>query len=80
MDSVVIYMQPDCPDCTNVKTFLDNFGVSYVEKDISADIAALDDFRRLGLPATPVTVVGECSILGFSRRALAQALRLSPQS
>lgn len=78
MDSVVVYVQPDCPGCTNVKIFLDRYAVAYVEKDISADPEALEDFRRLGLPATPVTVIDKRSILGYNRRALTQALKLQP--
>ncbi|MBI4236175.1 MAG: glutaredoxin family protein [Chloroflexi bacterium] len=76
MDRVVVYVQPDCFGCENVKGFLEKNGVPYIERDISADETAYREFQSLGLPATPVTVVGPRRILGFNRRALTQALGL----
>jgi glutaredoxin len=70
----VVYSQPDCPGCENVRRFLQANGVEFVEHDISADEAALQDFEGLGRPATPVTVVGDSVIWGFNRRALLKAL------
>ncbi len=72
----VIYSQPDCPGCENVKRFLRESGVKFVERDISSDETALQDFGKLGRPATPVTVVGESVLWGYNRRALSKALGL----
>lgn len=70
----VVYSQPDCPGCENVKRFLRTNGVEFVERDISSDEAALQEFEKLGRPATPVTVIGDSVIWGFNRRALAKVL------
>ena len=75
----VVYTQPDCPGCDNVKRFLNTEGVGFSERDISSDHGALREFEQLGRPATPVTVIDETVIWGFNRRALSRALGLGEQ-
>ena len=70
----LVYTQPDCLGCENVKRFLRSRGVVYVERDISSDPATLREFESLGRPATPVTVIGTSVVWGFNRRALTRAL------
>ena len=74
----IVYTQPDCPGCENVKGFLNTNGVDFAERDISSNRVAYREFERLGRPATPVTVIGQTVIWGFNRRALSKALGIGP--
>ncbi len=72
----VVYTQPDCPGCRNVKRLLEENGIAYIERDIVADQAAFEEFQRIGRPATPVTVIGDTVIWGFNKRKILRALSL----
>jgi len=60
-----------------VKEFLHERGVTFSERDVAADAAALDELQRLGWLTTPVTVVDGEAVVGFDRTKL-EAL-LAPQ-
>ncbi|SKR42632.1 glutaredoxin [Mycobacteroides abscessus subsp. abscessus] len=62
--SAVVYSKPLCPGCKWVKDHLAKFEVPYVEYDVEADPAALeqlrtifDTLRRGQRPSTPVTIL-----------------------
>jgi glutaredoxin len=66
-DEVVIYTQPGCPTCSQVKAFLKSRGVAYVEKNVREDEAAWQELHDRGYAATPLTVVRGTEILGLNR-------------
>lgn len=57
-----------------MKEFLRQKGVTYTEKDISADEAAFDELTGLGFSATPVTLIDGEAVVGFNRARLEQLL------
>ena len=76
---IVIFSQPGCPTCQQVKAYLSGRGLSYEERDVSSDEAAFNELQERGYAATPLTVVGDVEILGMNRIKLNNALgQLAP--
>jgi glutaredoxin len=57
-----------------VKEFLHQKGVSFVEKDVSADEQALEELMKMGFSATPVTIIDGEAVVGFNKAKLEQLL------
>ncbi|HET6947639.1 MAG TPA: glutaredoxin family protein [bacterium] len=57
-----------------MKEFLRQKGITYTEKDVSADTQALDELMDLGYYATPVTLIDGQAVVGFNRAKLEQLL------
>lgn len=79
MATVTIYTTPTCPWCKKTKTFLDEHGVDYDEKDVAGDQdAAREMIERSGQRGVPVTIVGDAEddavIVGFEEDKLREAL------
>lgn len=62
--SAVVFSKPGCGPCLWVKKTLEQYGVPYVERDVTADPAAEATLRMLYAghrpgqhPATPVTLL-----------------------
>ena len=60
--------------CGKVKEFLHQKGITYTEKDVSADAQALDELMDRGDYATPVTLIDGEAVVGFNRTKLEQLL------
>ena len=73
---VVVYTQPNCVPCDQVKSFLTERGVEFTARDVSTDPEALEELTGLGYMATPVTVVDGDAIVGFDSRRLEELLGL----
>jgi glutaredoxin len=69
---VIVYTEPGCAGCEQVKKFLRARHVQFIEKDILQDLTAVNELRRLGQVTVPVTRVGDDVIVGFDREALEQ--------
>ena len=67
MKKVMIYSQPTCPDCNNVKAYLDKKGVPYKDIDVHKNKKALDEMvKKYGIKVTPVVVMGDRVMVGFN--------------
>jgi glutaredoxin 3 len=53
-----------------VKEFLSQNRVSFVERDIAQDEAALSELEQLGVMTTPVTLIDDEVVIGFDRERL----------
>jgi len=53
-----------------VKEFLHQRGVTFTEKDVSADEQAFTELEDKGFFATPVTVIDGEAVVGFNRTKL----------
>jgi glutaredoxin len=72
---VVIFTQPDCPPCSVVNLFLAERGVTFEERDISADPSALQELAgRYRSHSTPTLVIGEEVMIGFNPERLDEIL------
>jgi len=72
---VVIFTQPDCPPCSVGKMFLAERGVSFEERDISANPFAVPELTgRYRSHSTPTLVIGEEAMIGFNPERLDEIL------
>ena len=58
-----------------VKVYLSRKGLEFTERNVSEDSAALDALMAMGLRSTPVTVIGDQSVVGYSPPKLEAALK-----
>ena len=72
---IVLYTQPGCAPCNQVKAFLMQRGVDFEVRDVAADARALAELAELGYLATPVTVVDGEAVVGFNRKRLGALLQ-----
>lgn len=72
--SVLMYVEPNCPECDQARAFFQSNGVKLFEMDISNNKAAEAAFKRIGGETPPLIVIGETRIHGFDRAAIIKAL------
>jgi len=53
-----------------VKEFLSQKGVTFVERDVAQDEAALSELEQLGVMTTPVTLIDDEMVIGFDQERL----------
>ncbi len=67
MPTLIIYTQPTCGFCQELKDYLKKNNIEYQEKDITKDRAAWDELvNKYKARATPLVVYGEKTMLGFN--------------
>ncbi len=71
---VTVYHQPGCGPCHQAMEYLSHKGVTFVERDVRADRAALKELLELGYSSTPIVVVDGQAIVGFDAPAIDRAL------
>ena len=57
-----------------VKVYLSRKGFEYTELNVSTDRDSLKDLVSMGYRSTPVTVIGEEKVVGYSPAKLDEAL------
>ena len=62
--------------CAKVKEFLSQNKIEFVDRNIAADEAALNDLEKLGYMTTPVTVIDREVVVGFDAPKLRSLLQL----
>jgi glutaredoxin len=63
--------------CKKTEEFLRAKGVEFITRNIAEDEEAFAELERLGVMATPATVIGgEKIVIGFDRKKLEQMLEL----
>ena len=63
--------------CKKTEEFLREKGVEFTTRNIAEDEEAFAELERLGVMATPATVIGgEELVIGFDRKKLEQLLGL----
>ena len=58
-----------------VKVYLSRKGIPFVERNVSLDEEARDDLMALGNRSTPVTMIGDHKVVGYSPPKLEEALQ-----
>mgnify|MGYP006294190923 CR=1 FL=1 len=78
MKSIIIYSTPSCVYCKMAKTYFDQKGVKYVEKDVMADLDARQDMiSKSGQLGVPVLDIGGKIIIGFDKSAINEAAEIN---
>ena len=68
---VTVYTTPTCGYCRHLKSYLEQRGVGYTERDVSVDRAAAEEMVQIsGQMGVPVTVIGDQVVVGFDRARL----------
>jgi len=65
--------------CGEVKEFLSQNQIQFVDRNIAADEVALNELERLGYMTTPVTVIDGQVVVGFDRDKLQKLLKTGSQ-
>lgn len=75
MANIKIYSQPTCPACNELKEYLKNRGVSFVDYDIISDYNALEEMLHVHkVRVTPLIVIGDKKLVGFDVEELEKLL------
>ncbi len=61
--------------CNKAKEYLSQKGVSFEDKDITQNPAALEELKKLGFMTTPVLLIGSSVIVGFDVEKIDASLR-----
>ncbi|TAL86133.1 MAG: glutaredoxin family protein [Rhodanobacter sp.] len=61
---VLLYTSPGCPDCAAVRRYLDQHGVVFEERDVTAPGVADEAKARYGVRIAPITVIGDAVLWG----------------
>ena len=73
--SVIVYSTPTCGYCHQLKAYLNQRGVPFVDHDVSRDRqAAAEMVRASGQQGVPVTVIDDQVVVGFNRPMIDQLL------
>ncbi len=62
---ITVFSQDNCVPCKKVKTWLDNKGVEYTERNIQHDPTAFEELVSMNYNSTPVIVAGSDSWAGI---------------
>ena len=54
---IILYTSPGCPDCAAVRQYLNNLGISFEERDVTAPGVAEEAKRQYGVRVAPITVI-----------------------
>ena len=60
--------------CNQAKEYLSQKGITFQERSIMQDPAALSDLKKIGYMTTPVIVIGDSVIVGFDPDKIDKAL------
>jgi glutaredoxin len=74
MENVVVYTSTNCPHCRQVKSFLNDKGVQFEERNIEENEDFAQQVWDMGLRAVPVTVIGDKRIVGMNKLQFDKAL------
>jgi glutaredoxin 3 len=61
--------------CAKVKEFLLQNKIEFVDRNVAADEAALNELEKLGYMTTPVSVIDGQVVVGFDRDKLQKLLK-----
>jgi glutaredoxin len=74
MENVIVYTSTNCPHCRQVKSFLNDKGVEFEERNIEQNEDYAQQVWDMGLRAVPVTVIGDKRIVGMNKLQFDKAL------
>lgn len=72
--NVVVYGTPTCPFCTQVRTYLKDQKIAFVDHDLATSAKGMAEFHRLGGDRVPMILVGGRQLTGFNKAELDAAL------
>lgn len=75
MKNVIIYSTPSCVYCKMAKSYFDEKGVAYDDKDVMVDVKAREEMmQKSGQLGVPVIDIEGKIIVGFDKGAIKDIL------
>jgi glutaredoxin-like YruB-family protein len=74
MNKVEIFSSDTCKYCVELKDYLKENNVEYIEYNISKDEEARRNLIKLGYMSVPVTLINGNHVLGFDKLRIRQLL------
>lgn len=74
MNDIIVYTKNNCPHCLQVKSFLNEKGVSFEERNTDENDEFAKQVWEMGIRAVPVTLIGDVRILGMNKPQLETVL------
>lgn len=74
MSDVIVFSSNTCPYCTLAKNYLEEKGVSYIEKNVQTDKDARAELMSMGHMGVPVLIIDGEEIVGFDKDRLESIL------
>ena len=71
---IVMYVMPGCGYCAKARAYLEQRGLSWREKDITASEAANTEFKQKGGVGTPLILVDGSAVQGFNAQRMDEVL------
>jgi glutaredoxin-like YruB-family protein len=66
MAKLMVYSQPTCPACNELKEHLIKKGVDFEDRDVTTDRQALEEMIKVHkVRVTPLLIAGDKKIIGF---------------
>jgi len=72
---ITLYSAPGCRHCRQLKQWLQQRQIRFVEMDVQRNARAFKDFRRYGGRGVPLLIAGQEKIQGFEPETLPGRLR-----
>lgn len=72
---ITLYSTSSCVHCRQLKTWLQQHRIPFIEMDVQHNARAFKDFQRHGGHGVPLLIVGERKIQGFNAKQLPAQLR-----
>ncbi|WP_457667397.1 glutaredoxin family protein [Thiolapillus sp.] len=72
---ITLYSSSGCTHCRQLKQWLRQHGIRFVEMDVQRNSRAFKDFQRHGGRGVPLLLVGARKIQGFNPKQLSAQLR-----
>ncbi len=72
---ITLYSSSGCSHCRQIKQWLQQHQIKFMEFDVQRNQRAFKDFQRLGGKGVPLLVIGERQIQGFNPKQLTSQLR-----
>lgn len=66
----IIYTSTTCHFCKDMKRYLTEKGIEFIEKNVSIEQSARNELIELGVMSVPVLVDGDHKFFGFNKDAL----------
>lgn len=74
-EDIIIYVTQWCPYCKQLKAYLKDKNISYLERDIeSSDENILALYNSIGSEGIPKIIIGDIAINGFNKAKLEEEL------
>lgn len=77
---IIVYSSTGCPYCEKVKSFLNEYGFQYEERNASIHKEYFDQLKERKIFGTPATLVDGKLVLGFQEKKFRKLLNLTEES